>query len=449
MKKILIAAAAVMCFMGTASFAMDISRSDINADISGTAAAESDVRLNVTSSDGELVWLDSILSDSGGNYSFTMSFPFEDETKEYIVSVNASDTQTVKIEGTNEIAKLFKACSENDFDSFVRTYAERFGLNYEEYQKINDKKTVYSIFKDCSGEVADSYYTALGIALINMSGRGEVLDALEKYSQYIAKDYGKDKESMSKSQLEKFAVALSSKDYYSLSDFSSAYKKALTDAKTPSTDNSRPASGNVSGGKGGAVNPPSPTQKPEDNQSDDEPFSDISDVSWAHDSIIRLYKNGIINGKGNGIFAPNDIVTREEFTVMLMRVSGMKSENGTTSFEDVLPDSWYAQSVCAAVENEIVFGISESKFGIGNRLTRQDCAAMCARLLKKYVKDTEISDEVFADDSDIADYAKQGVYILKKLGILSGTGENRFEPAGACTRAMTAKIIDLLSENLK
>ena len=74
---------------------------------------------------------------------------------------------------------------------------------------------------------------------------------------------------------------------------------------------------------------------------------------------------------------------------------------------------------------------------------------MCARLLKKYRKDTEISDEVFADDSDIADYAKQGVYILKKLGILSGTGENRFEPTAVCTRAMTAKIIDLLSETLK
>ena len=69
---------------------------------------------------------------------------------------------------------------------------------------------------------------------------------------------------------------------------------------------------------------------------------------------------------------------------------------------------------------------------------------MCARILGSVSTDAKA--DLFADDYDIADYAKEAVYKLKELGILSGTGENKFEPNGLCTRAMTAKIIDLLGE---
>lgn len=462
MKKVLITAAALACILGTQAFAMDISRSDARINVSGTAEAGSDVRLNVTSDDGELVWLDSASADGSGKYSMELSLPFEDKTKEYIFSVNADDTQNVKVEGTDEIVKIFKECSASEFDSLIQMYAGRFGFDIAEYQKITDKNTMYAIFKSCSvtdkASIINAYGAACGISLINEGNRGDVAGILEKYASYIAPGYLNDKSSMSKTQSEKFAVILSSADYSSISAFKSAYADALSKAKKNETNNTGGGGGgNVSGGKGGAVLPPQaastpqPTQKPDDgNQSEDEPFSDISDVDWAHDSIIRLYKKGVINGRGEKSFVPNDTVTREEFTAMLVRCSGLKnSENTSLAFFDVLPDSWYAQSVSAAVENEIVFGISDSEFGAGSMITRQDCAVMCARLLKKFGKETDISDESFADDADIADYAKESVYMLKKLDILSGTGENQFEPLGICTRAMAAKIIDLLSGYLE
>ena len=107
MKKILIAASALTFLFCGVCYAMEVSRVDTDITISGEAAIGEDVRLNVTSADGELIWLDSTLSDSG-KYSFTFSLPVEDETREYIFSVNASDKENIKLEGTNEIIGLFK-----------------------------------------------------------------------------------------------------------------------------------------------------------------------------------------------------------------------------------------------------------------------------------------------------------------------------------------------------
>lgn len=128
---------------------------------------------------------------------------------------------------------------------------------------------------------------------------------------------------------------------------------------------------------------------------------------------------------------------------MLVRCFSLTGE-AESSFSDVAEDAWYAQYVSAAVANGVVKGMADGKFGVGSKLTRQDCAVMCARILGSVSTDAKA--DLFADDYDIADYAKEAVYKLKELGILSGTGENKFEPNGLCTRAMTAKIIDLLGE---
>lgn len=459
MKKILIAASVLALLFGEACYAMEVSRADTDITISGEAAAGEDVRLNVTSSDGELIWLDSTLSDSG-KYGFTFSLPVEDETREYIFSVNASDKENIKLEGTNEIIGLFKTCGESEFSSLVEIYAKRFDLDSKIYGGLSDKSDAYKIFKSFTitdaNSVKNAYFAAAAISLINEGGRGDCLSVLQKYSQYIAKNYESDISSLTKSQKEKFAIALSSKDYSSLSDFESAYDKALSDAKKPSKTNSGSSGGgSVSGGRGGAVSPPANTPSEDNKPSNDaepaqnEPFSDISGVQWAKSSILKLYEKGIVKGKGDGIFAPDDAVSREEFTAMLVRAAGLKAEAAEVSFSDVAAGAWYIESIAAAFENGIILGISENEFGIGMSVTRQDCAAICARLLEKSGTACGEIKESFSDDADISDYAKDGVYMLKELGILSGTGDNNFEPKGVCTRAQAAKIIDLVSEYLK
>ena len=67
-------------------------------------------------------------------------------------------------------------------------------------------------------------------------------------------------------------------------------------------------------------------------------------------------------------------------------------------------------------------------------------AVIISRALKL---EAETDGEVFNDDSDIPDYAKEAVYILKANGIVSGNGGN-YEPERSLTRAECAKIISLI-----
>jgi len=77
----------------------------------------------------------------------------------------------------------------------------------------------------------------------------------------------------------------------------------------------------------------------------------------------------------------------------------------------------------------IVNGIGETDFNPDGEITRQEAAAMLMRVYKNYAKTEQTAaDFKFADDSDIADWAKEDVYSINSLGIMQGVGENTFAP---------------------
>ena len=82
----------------------------------------------------------------------------------------------------------------------------------------------------------------------------------------------------------------------------------------------------------------------------------------------------------------------------------------------------------------IVNGIGETDFNPDGEITRQEAAAMLMRVYKNYAKTEQTAaDFKFADDSDIADWAKEDVYSINSLGIMQGVGENTFAPLDGYT----------------
>ncbi len=178
-------------------------------------------------------------------------------------------------------------------------------------------------------------------------------------------------------------------------------------------------------------------------------FSDISSVEWANESIIALYKMGVINGVEKGKFDPDGNITREQFVKMVVLGFGIESAENGVSFEDVKSDQWYSKYIHSAVNSGIIFGVSESRFGLGESITRQDAAVILGRIAKRSGKELSTDGEVFADDAQIAQYAKEYVYALKAGGILSGMPDGSFSPDGALSRAQAAKMIYGLITNMK
>lgn len=173
-------------------------------------------------------------------------------------------------------------------------------------------------------------------------------------------------------------------------------------------------------------------------------FDDIDDVGWAVEAIIELAQKGIILGKGDRLFYPNDNITREEFVKIIVKTFFENAAVSDKSFDDVSDGEWYAEFVKKACGEGIINGIGENIFGTGMNITREDMAVIAYRTALKSgkLKESErVSGFIFADDEQISDYAKTAVYALYDAGIINGVSEDEFAAKDALTRAQAAKII--------
>lgn len=233
-----------------------------------------------------------------------------------------------------------------------------------------------------------------------------------------------------------------------------ALKSALSEAK-PNQENSdketgggSTGGGSTGGGSGTISVPPAPNTKPEpvsgrtDGADANTFFNDLSGLEWAEDAITSLAQKGVINGREEGVFAPNENVLREEFIKIIMSACGFADIKGDINFSDVKEDEWYYNYIKNAYLCGIVQGIGEDTFGVGDKITRQDAAVMimnAAKAMSVELPGTEDAD--FADESDIADYAKTAVHTLRGANIINGKDNNIFDPRGNATRAEAAKMI--------
>lgn len=183
---------------------------------------------------------------------------------------------------------------------------------------------------------------------------------------------------------------------------------------------------------------PSATPVPEDKIE----FVDMNEAAWAEEAVNALSEKGVISGDGNGHFRPQDSVTREEFAKMIVMTFGLYDSLAVSDFDDVPEDAWYADYVASAYENGIVTGISETSFGAGLTITRQDMAVMLYRIYDMSRCDTQIkAADNFSDAADIADYAQEAVEVLNRAGVLNGNDDGCFYPKGNVTRAQSAKAL--------
>ncbi|MDO4743746.1 MAG: S-layer homology domain-containing protein, partial [bacterium] len=173
-------------------------------------------------------------------------------------------------------------------------------------------------------------------------------------------------------------------------------------------------------------------------------YDDVDKTDWFYDYVNELTEKGIVSGDGSGGFEPQNNVTREQFLKMLLIAAEVDSEEAENTFDDVSDDDWFKSYVLMAKGLGIVNGISESSFGIGSNITRQDMAVMISRIIENLgIQISGAEAEDFADVDKVSDYAKQSVAFMKSIGLIEGYN-NEFRPLDNLTRAESSKVISQL-----
>ena len=94
----------------------------------------------------------------------------------------------------------------------------------------------------------------------------------------------------------------------------------------------------------------------------DLPFSDVTESDWFYDAVTYAYENGLMDGVGMGLFAPNSETTRAQLVTILHRLAGQPAPSGDSGFSDVETGTWYTDAVAWAAQNGIVNGVSDTQF---------------------------------------------------------------------------------------
>ena len=213
--------------------------------------------------------------------------------------------------------------------------------------------------------------------------------------------------------------------------------------------------GGGSGGGGGSSRPSKGTSvtTPAVEPSDETKSIQFEDVSgWSEEYIYYLANKNILTGKSETSFAPRDNITRAELTAILARMSGADlSGYAMPDFDDLTAGAWYVGAVAWASEQGVVMG-ENGIFRPDDKVTRQEIAVMVNRYAKNvadYTMPEKNEATVFADDSEIAEYAKEAVYSMQKAGIINGKGDNRFAPTEYATREEAAKMIAVFLQEME
>jgi len=197
--------------------------------------------------------------------------------------------------------------------------------------------------------------------------------------------------------------------------------------------------GGASGGFAGSVGLPTDIQGEHAPTTDAEGFTDLGEVAWAQEAIDYLRSKNIVSGRGEHLFDPMAQVSREEFAKMLVLAVGCYDSTATEVFDDVDASAWYCPYVASAQKAGLIKGISETQFGTGMAITREDMAVLLTRAAGGKV--AEVIESGFADDEQMSGYAKGAVCYVRENGIMNGVGDGMFAPKEVVTRAQAAKAI--------
>jgi len=287
--------------------------------------------------------------------------------------------------------------------------------------KIDEKTVTVSIY---AVEPQDDIISLGNINIINTLNSGEIN---VKLSASVIFDVGTEFEAIANSNEKTATMKI----------------KENTQKSEGSQSSSSTGTNRGNGGNGGnSVTIPEQGNKPTDAPKENYEFSDVAENHWAKESIYNLLKKGIISESEDNKFNPERNVTRAEFVKMIVASFGLLDETAECDLKDVSKDVWYYSYVASAQKYGLITGDEKGCFNAESNITRQDMSAIIYRILLKLGYDSVAEYETFADDIDISAYAKEAVYSMRDMGILSGVGENMFMPGNFASRAQAAKIIN-------
>lgn len=175
-------------------------------------------------------------------------------------------------------------------------------------------------------------------------------------------------------------------------------------------------------------------------------FSDTAN-HWAADGIAFASSHELFQGVNDSQFAPDMTMSRGMLATVLYRLEDA-TEKGGSIFTDVTEEAWYADAVAWANEKGIVSGYGDGVFAPDDNITREQLAVMLYRYAQHLGMDADTSKDLsaYADADTVSSWAADAMQWAVEKGLITGRTSSTLAPGGTATRAETATILQRMVE---
>ena len=168
----------------------------------------------------------------------------------------------------------------------------------------------------------------------------------------------------------------------------------------------------------------------------DRSFTDTAGSPYAA-QIDRLATYGILAGTGGGAFQPEGSLTRAQLCALLAQALNCRVPTGESQFTDVSMDDWYGLCVNAVARLGLVEGVGEGRFAPDAPVSHEQFITIMARLSQRLNMYMDLTlQEMPADAAEAAGllsysgWARDSVWLLalSQKGLLGNTINLLWEP---------------------
>lgn len=172
-------------------------------------------------------------------------------------------------------------------------------------------------------------------------------------------------------------------------------------------------------------------------------FTDVKESDWFFKGVEYVVDKGIMSGVSENEFAPSGKLTRAMLVQMLYNMESRPACDAENAFMDVPVGQWYTDAVIWANDAKIVSGMGEGLFAPNMEITREQMVAMLYNYAKYKGYDVTASADLsaFADTASVSAWAQPAMQWAVAEGYISGMGDNQLAPQGTATRAEIASVI--------
>ncbi len=177
-------------------------------------------------------------------------------------------------------------------------------------------------------------------------------------------------------------------------------------------------------------------------------FADVPKDIWYTPAVDFVQASGAMNGTGANRFDPSLLMTRAMAVTVLYRLVSPPEVPAAAPFTDVPRGQWYTAAVDWAYSAGVVKGVTATAFAPDAPVTREQMAALLARLVGVGEPEQATIDalpgylaQIYSDGAAVSAYAQWPVMANYMSGLMKGDASGTFRPQDTMTRAECAQLM--------